>query len=257
MLETIVSIIRQAGALLLSAHAKERDISSKEGKANFVTKYDIAVQQFLQQRLQEAFPSAAFLGEEGGASQLKKSGDTFIVDPIDGTTNFITDYRHSSISIGLARDGQMYAGAVYNPYLDEVFSAKKGEGAFLNGARICCGNRPLCEGTVGFGTSPYHPDLCDATFDLLKALYRASLDIRRSGSAALDICYAAAGRTALFFEMVLEPWDYAAASIIAAEAGGLCTQLDGSPITLEKGCSILAGNPAARADFFALAAQRA
>lgn len=257
MLETIVSIIRQAGALLLSAHAKERDISSKEGKANFVTKYDIAVQQFLQQRLQEAFPSAAFLGEEGGASQLKKSGDTFIVDPIDGTTNFITDYRHSSISIGLARDGQMYAGAVYNPYLDEVFSAKKGEGAFLNGARICCGNRPLCEGTVGFGTSPYHPDLCDATFDLLKALYRASLDIRRSGSAALDICYAAAGRTALFFEMVLEPWDYAAASIIAAEAGGLCTQLNGSPITLEKGCSILAGNPAARADFFALAAQRA
>ncbi len=257
MLETIVSIIRQAGALLLSAHAKERDISSKEGKANFVTKYDIAVQQFLQQRLQAAFPSAAFLGEEGGASQLKKSGDTFIVDPIDGTTNFITDYRHSSISIGLARDGQMYAGAVYNPYLDEVFSAKKGEGAFLNGARICCGNRPLCEGTVGFGTSPYHPDLCDATFDLLKALYRASLDIRRSGSAALDICYAAAGRTALFFEMVLEPWDYAAASIIAAEAGGLCTQLDGSPITLEKGCSILAGNPAARADFFALAAQRA
>ena len=257
MLETIVSIIRQAGALLLSAHAKERDISSKEGKANFVTKYDIAVQQFLQQRLQAAFPSAAFLGEEGGASQLKKSGDTFIVDPIDGTTNFITDYRHSSISIGLARDGQMYAGAVYNPYLDEVFSAKKGEGAFLNGARICCGNRPLCEGTVGFGTSPYHPDLCDATFDLLKALYSASLDIRRSGSAALDICYAAAGRTALFFEMVLEPWDYAAASIIAAEAGGLCTQLDGSPITLEKGCSILAGNPAARADFFALAAQRA
>lgn len=257
MLETIVSIIRQAGALLLSAHAKERDISSKEGKANFVTKYDIAVQQFLQQRLQAAFPSAAFLGEEGGASQLKKSGDTFIVDPIDGTTNFITDYRHSSISIGLARDGQMYAGAVYNPYLDEVFSAKKGEGAFLNGARICCGNRPLCEGTVGFGTSPYHPDLCDATFDLLKALYCASLDIRRSGSAALDICYAAAGRTALFFEMVLEPWDYAAASIIAAEAGGLCTQLDGSPITLEKGCSILAGNPAARADFFALAAQRA
>lgn len=257
MLETIVSIIRQAGALLLSAHAKERDISSKEGKANFVTKYDIAVQHFLQQRLQEAFPSAAFLGEEGGASQLKKSGDTFIVDPIDGTTNFITDYRHSSISIGLARDGQMYAGAVYNPYLDEVFSAKKGEGAFLNGARICCGNHPLCEGTVGFGTSPYHPDLCDATFDLLKALYRASLDIRRSGSAALDICYAAAGRTALFFEMVLEPWDYAAASIIAAEAGGLCTQLDGSPITLEKGCSILAGNPAARADFFALAAQRA
>ena len=88
MLETIVSIIRQAGALLLSAHAKERDISSKEGKANFVTKYDIAVQQFLQQRLQAAFPSAAFLGEEGGASQLKKSGDTFIVDPIDGTTKF-------------------------------------------------------------------------------------------------------------------------------------------------------------------------
>jgi len=87
---------------------------------------------------------------------------------------------------------------------------------------------------------------------LLKKLYAVSLDIRRSGSAALDLCYTAAGRTALFFEMVLEPWDYAAASIIISEAGGACTQIDGSPITLGKGCSILAGNPAARADFFAI-----
>ena len=243
MLETIVSIIRQAGALLLSAHAKERDISSKEGKANFVTKYDIAVQQFLQQRLQAAFPSAAFLGEEGGASQLKKSGDTFIVDPIDGTTNFITDYRHSSISIGLARDGQMYAGAVYNPYLDEVFSAKKGEGAFLNGARICCGNRPLCEGTVGFGTSPYHPDLCDATFDLLKALYRASLDIRRSGSAALDICYVACGRQHAYLEQNLKPWDYSGASIILREAGGVITDWGNKELPYLANSDILACVP--------------
>ncbi|MBS6510736.1 MAG: hypothetical protein KH334_03455, partial [Clostridiales bacterium] len=80
--------------------------------------------------------------------------------------------------------------------------------------------------------------------------YAAALDIRRSGSAALDLCYIAAGRTALFFELVLEPWDYAAASIIISEAGGACTQMDGSPITLDRHCSILAGNPAARADFF-------
>ena len=252
MLEAIISAVREAGKIMLGAHAGQEDISSKQGKANFVTKYDVAVQQFLQERLQAAFPQAAFLGEEGESSILPQQGDVFIVDPIDGTTNFITDYRHSSISVGLARDGQMQAGVVYNPYLGEVFAAERGKGAFLNGARISCGSRGLAQGTVGFGTSPYHPDLAEPTFDLLKKLYAVSLDIRRSGSAALDLCYTAAGRTALFFEMVLEPWDYAAASIIVSEAGGACTQIDGSPITLGKGCSILAGNPAARADFFAM-----
>lgn len=252
MLESIISIVREAGEILLAAHAQQQDISSKEGKANFVTKYDVAVQAFLQERLKRAFPAAAFLGEESDAGEVLQKGDTFIVDPIDGTTNFILDYRHSSISVGLCRDGSMQAGVVYNPYLEEVFAAERGKGAYRNGARISCGSRRLAEGTVGFGTSPYHPDLTDGTFALLKKLYRASLDIRRSGSAALDICYAAAGRTALFFELVLEPWDYAAASLIASEAGAACTQLDGSAITLGKGCSILAGNPAAREDFFQL-----
>lgn len=252
MLETIISAVREAGKIMLNAHTAAQDISSKEGKANFVTKYDVAVQQFLQGRLQKAFPDAAFLGEEGESSVLSQTGDTFIVDPIDGTTNFITDYHHSSISVGLARDGRMYAGVVYNPYLDEVFSAQLGKGAFLNGKPISCGSRGLAQGIVGFGTSPYHPDLADPSFALLRKVHAVCLDIRRSGSAALDLCYTAAGRTALFFELVLEPWDYAAASIIVSEAGGACTQLDGSPITLGKGCSILAGNPAARADFLAL-----
>ena len=252
MLEAIVCAVREAGKIMLGAHAGQEDISSKQGKANFVTKYDVAVQQFLQERLQKAFPDAAFLGEEGESSVLPEKGDVFNVDPIDGTTNFITDYRHSSISVGLARDGQMQAGVVYNPYLGEVFAAERSRGAFLNGARISCGSRGLAQGTVGFGTSPYHPDLADSSFALLRKVSEVCLDIRRSGSAALDICYAAAGRTALFFEMVLEPWDYAAASIIISEAGGACTQIDGSPITLDKGCSILAGNPAARADFAAM-----
>lgn len=252
MLETIIRIVQEAGEIMLAAHAEQQDISSKEGKANFVTKYDVAVQASLQERLQSAFPAAAFLGEESNAGEVLQKGDTFIVDPIDGTTNFILDYRHSSISVGLCRDGNMQSGVVYNPYLKEVFAAERGKGAYLNGARISCGNRRLAEGTVGFGTSPYHPDLTDGTFSLLKKLFCASLDIRRSGSAALDICYAAAGRTALFFELVLEPWDYAAASLIASEAGAACTQLDGSAITLSEGCSILAGNPSARADFFQL-----
>lgn len=184
MLEAIICAVREAGGILLGAHAGQGDISSKEGKANFVTKYDVAVQQFLQERLQKAFPNAAFLGEEGESSVLPEKGDVFIVDPIDGTTNFITDYRHSSISVGLARDGQMYAGVVYNPYLDEVFAAQRGKGAFLNGAPISCGSRGLAQGTAGFGTSPYHPDLAEPTFALLKKIYAAALDIRRSGSAA-------------------------------------------------------------------------
>ena len=123
-----------------------------------------------------------------------------------------------------------------------MFTALKCEGAYLNGNRIFVSTKPLEKGIVLFGTSPYYEDLSKESFEMAYNYFKHSLDIRRSGSAALDLCSIAAGRAELYFELRLSPWDYAAGSIIVMEAGGVITKVDGSEITLDKPCSILASN---------------
>lgn len=132
------------------------------------------------------------------------------------------------------------------------FYAQRGKGAFLNGQPLHVSSNQLEEGLVCFGTSPYYAELIDQTFDLVKTLHKASLDVRRSGSAALDLCDIASGRCELFFECRLSPWDYAAGSLIVQEAGGRISRMDGTGISLDKGCSVLAGGPAAWEDYFKL-----
>ena len=143
-----------------------------------------------------------------------------IVDPIDGTTNFIKDYHTSCISVGIINDGIKAAGVVYNPYLNEMYYAIKGEGAFLNDKRIHVSDEPLSNGIVLFGTSPYYEELNEKSFEMAFDYFKKALDIRRSGSAAIDLCSIAAGRAEVYFELRLSPWDYAAASLILTEAGG-------------------------------------
>ena len=133
MLEAIKPAAREAGKIMLDSHLTEGQIEEKEGHANFVTAYDVAVQKFLAGRLPEILPEAGFLGEEGDGSQKVGEGYTFIVDPIDGTTNFIVGYQMSTVSIGLAKDGEAVLGVVYNPFREEMYWAEKGKGAFLNG----------------------------------------------------------------------------------------------------------------------------
>ena len=164
----------------------------------------------------------------------------FIVDPIDGTTNFIKDYHASAISIALLDEGQVVIGVVYNPYLDEMFWAERGMGAFCNGERIHVSDQPLENGLVLFGASPYDKQLWKRSFELAYAYFEKALDIRRSGSAALDLCSIAAGRAEVYFELQLSPWDYAAGSLIVEEAGGVVTGIDGEPIQFERPSSILA-----------------
>ena len=195
-------------------------------------------------------PEAVFIGEEGEHSKAIGEGYAFIVDPIDGTTNFIKNYHRSCVSVGLALHGTMEIGVVYNPYSNEMFYAQRGKGAFLNGQPLHVSSNQLEEGLVCFGTSPYYAELIDQTFDLVKTLHKASLDVRRSGSAALDLCDIASGRCELFFECRLSPWDYAAGSLIVQEAGGRISRMDGTGISLDKGCSVLAGGPAAWEDYF-------
>ncbi len=248
MLDKIIGIVRKAGEIILSAHNQESAVTAKEGKKNFVTKYDVAVQEFLFSELGKAFPEAEFIGEEG-ANDFSGEGLRFIIDPIDGTTNFMQDYRCSCISVALCEGKEVIAGVVYNPYTAEIFSAERGKGAYLNTERIRVSGRPLTDGLALFGTSPYHPENTDETFALLRKVFDISRDIRRSGSAAYDICTVACGRCEIFFEKCLQPWDIAAGTLILREAGGVAYNYEGSPISLSSADDVVFANPQAYEQF--------
>lgn len=248
MLKKITEIVKEAGKIVLSAHNQENTITAKEGKKNFVTKYDVAVQEFLFRELGKEFPDAQFIGEEG-ENDISTNGLRFIIDPIDGTTNFMQDYRCSCISIGLCKGNDVIAGVVYNPYTDELFSAEKGKGAYLNGDKIKVSERPLSDGLALFGTSPYHPENTDETFSLLRKVFDFSRDIRRSGSAAYDICMIACGRCEVFFEKSLQPWDIAAGTLILKEAGGIALNYQGRDISFSTPNDVVFANPKAYEEF--------
>ena len=251
MLKKITEIVKEAGKIVLSAHNQENAVTAKEGKKNFVTKYDVAVQDFLFRELGKKFPDAQFIGEEG-ENDISTNGLRFIIDPIDGTTNFMQDYRCSCISIGLCKGNDVIAGVVYNPYTDELFSAEKGKGAYLNGNRIKVSERPLSDGLALFGTSPYHPENTDETFSLLRKVFDFSRDIRRSGSAAYDICMIACGRCEVFFEKSLQPWDIAAGTLILKEAGGIALNYQGRDISFSTPNDVVFANPKAYKEFITL-----
>ncbi len=251
MLNKITEIVKEAGKIIHSAHNQENTVTAKEGKKNFVTKYDVAVQEFLFKELGKSFPDAQFIGEEG-ENDFSTDGLRFIIDPIDGTTNFMQDYRCSCISVALCNNNDVIAGVVYNPYTDELFSAEKGKGANLNGNRIKVSERPLSDGLALFGTSPYHPENTDETFALLRKVFDFSRDIRRSGSAAYDICTVACGRCEVFFEKGLQPWDIAAGTLILKEAGGIALNYDGTEISFSTPNDVVFANPKAYKEFITL-----
>ena len=236
----IIALVRQCGEIIRNAKRDELAIRSKAGSANFVTGYDVYVQEQLKKGLAEIVPNARFIGEEGDRELFSAQGKFFIVDPIDGTTNFIKDYHMSCVSVAYVEDGQVCFAVIYNPYLDEMFWAKRGEGAFCNGTPIHVSDQPLSNGIVLFGTSPYNEELAKRSFELAYDYFCKALDVRRSGSAALDLCAIAAGRAELYFELLLSPWDYAAGSLLVEEAGGVITTVEGDPISFDHPCSILA-----------------
>lgn len=250
MLNEMKQIVKEAGTIIRNATVNEDSVKSKGGHANFVTHYDVEVQNFLYNKLSALCPEASFLGEEDLNQGSISENECFIIDPIDGTTNFIFDNRQSAISVALMKNGDLLIGVVYNPYQDELFFAEKGKGAFLNDRPLYINNRKLKDGLVAFGTSPYYMEKADASFRLARELLNHSLDLRRSGSAALDLCYIAASRFTLFFEFLLSPWDYAAASLIIREAGGMISTIDKGKLPYDKPCSVLAASPAAYEEFY-------
>ena len=254
----IQEIVIRAGEIMTCARDIETEgvLSEKGGDAaNMVTAYDVAVQNFLIEEIKAILPCAYFVAEEkeNDAKELA-SEYAFIIDPIDGTANFVHDYHHSCISVAMLSYGEVVFACVYDPYLREVFSALKEGGAFLNGKKMAVSERNLQHSIVGVGTSPYHKArLGEKTFHLCRELFMRCSDIRRSGSAALDLAYVAAGRNDIFFEAELCPWDFAAGWLLIREAGGIITQDDGSEVDFSRSCPIIASNKIVYSDLLEIA----
>ena len=220
------------------------DVISKEGHANYVTIYDQKIQEFLIERFTTILPEAHFVGEEEEKEIFApgyEEGYTFVIDPIDGTTNFMKDYHLSVTSIALFKDGLPFIGVIYNPYTDQMFWAQKGEGAYENGRRIWSNEESLARSLVGMGTAPYYDEETTwKAFQIGHWYLRHSMDVRRTGSAAYDLCLVASGKTGMFFEPRLGLWDYAAGALIVTEAGGRITDLRGQELTYRGKSSICA-----------------
>ena len=239
MRNAVEPIIRRAAELMLNF--ADPAVYSKGRHADFVTEADVAVQDFLLNSLSAAFPEARFLAEEGEGQTLTDAF-TFIIDPIDGTTNYFRRRRCSMISIGAVQGKQSVFGLLYDPYRDELFHAEPGKGAWCNETRLHVADMPFEKALIGFGTGPYYEELFDVTSRSFAALLPRVADIRRTGSACMDLCDVAAGRSDGHFEWRLQPWDYCAGTLLVEEAGGRCGNILGGPVTYDAGIPHIAAS---------------
>lgn len=239
MLQTIISIVKDAAEIAMHG----ADTVTEKGAANFVTDKDVAVERFLRAALYKAFPAMGFVGEEEdfAADALDKEY-TAVVDPIDGTMNFSRDMNLSVISVAVLHFGKPYIGVVYNPWTNELFTAEQGKGAALNGKPIRVSGRPLKNACFFTAWSTYKKEYAKACFSISEEVYYDTCDIRRLGVCALELCYMAAGRGELYFEIRLFPWDYAAAQLILTEAGGYIGTIGADAPTYTRPQPILAAN---------------
>lgn len=239
--EILEKLVRQAGAMFFDR--QEAGTVKEKGKADFVTQVDFQVQTFLFHSLREYAPEIQFMGEEKDNSEIDFNRPVWILDPVDGTTNLIHDCRHSAISLAFYEEGALQLGIVYQPYTDEMYVAERGKGASLNGKEIHVSHTDTLERSlIAIGTCPYKHEWADENFRIFQKVFMASSDIRRLGSAALDLAYVAAGRNDAFFERELKPWDYAAGLLLVEEAGGRVTKFDGTAVDFGKPSQILASN---------------
>ena len=215
---------------------------SLKGPRNFVTAADRKAEEILRTELAKARPAYGFLGEESGTHAGSDTAHRWIVDPLDGTTNFLHGIPHFAVSIALERDGAVVAGVVYNPANDELFVAERGKGAFFNDRRMRVAARArLAEAVVACGLPHYgRGDLSRARAEIFVAQQNFA-GLRRYGAATLDLAWVAAGRLDCYWERDLSPWDIAAGSLLVREAGGFVSDCDGHDAILTKG-EVVAGN---------------
>ena len=239
-IKAIIDIVREAAGLMVR---NGFDIQNKGSVENIVTSSDLAVQHFLTERLGRLLPGSGFLCEEEDLSDTLHR-DVWIIDPIDGTANYARSNENCCISVALVHDGEPVAGVVYSPWRDELYCAEKGGGAYCNGKPIHVSGRSFEEGLIFTALCTYHKEFAGYCRDIMYDLYMQGNDFRRIGSAALELCLTAAGQAELYFEIRLMPWDFAAASLILREAGGVICDIDGkAPSLLEPSPVIAANSP--------------
>ena len=241
VLQDILPIVRRAGSIILRREGADR-IAAKAAQ-DFVTDVDFRVQRFIRDRLAEGWPEIQFMGEEQDNSHLDFSRPYWVLDPIDGTTTFIHDFKASVISLALVCDHDPIFGVVYNPSTGEEFTGIRGGGAFLNGSPIhVSGAEHLSEALVFVGTAPYRRNEMDENFRRIQRVYLSSHDIRRFGCTALELCYIACGRADGQFEFGTKPWDIAAGWLILREAGGEVVSVFGGHPPLDGESAIVSTN---------------
>ncbi|HUO94051.1 MAG TPA: inositol monophosphatase family protein [Rhizomicrobium sp.] len=242
-LNVMTTAARKAGRRLIRDFGELENLQvSMKGPADFVSSADQRTEKILIEELQRARPGYGFLVEESGQIEGPDKSHRFIIDPLDGTTNFLHSIPHFAISIGLEREGQLVSAVVYNPVTDEMFTAEKAHGAYLNEKRLrVAGRKTLPEALIATGI-PFLGKLGHEEYlKELAEVMGATSGVRRFGAASLDLAYVAAGRFDGFWERGLLPWDVAAGILLIREAGGVVTDLDGGGRALEAG-HILAAN---------------
>lgn len=244
-IESLKSIVREASAFMLT---DTFDITQKGGVENIVTSSDVAVQDFLCQRLAEYMPGCGFLCEEEDIQDISHEY-TWIIDPIDGTANYARGIDQCAICVGLCHCGIMEMSVVYLPRTGEMFWAEMGKGAWLAETRIHVSGRPFSNSVLSTALPVYHKEYTKVCSDIITEAFVQINDVRRFGAAAPELCYLAMGRTELYFELLLSPWDFAAASLIVEEAGGCLCRPDGSPLDFTKPSGVVAANSAANLGF--------
>jgi myo-inositol-1(or 4)-monophosphatase len=238
-LETAAEIAREAGELLQDYFERRVPFELK-GEHDLVTVADRASEKLIVERLRSLFPTHAILAEEGGA-QAGASDYRWYVDPLDGTTNFAHGFPIYNVTLALEKAGELIAGVIMDPFRQELFTTEKGGGAFLNGRRIHVSKSPRleeCIAVTGFPSRKRHQNLNVHFFYQLSMMTHG---VRRTGAAAIDLAWAACGRSDLFWEFNLNPWDMAAGALLVREAGGTVSSMRGEPFSL-RAHDVLADN---------------
>ena len=243
------ALLRQAGRIVREAGARLEDRSlaaqvRAKGPTDFVTAVDTEVQEQIRARLQALDGTIQFMAEEKDNAAIDPARPVWVLDPVDGTTNLIHGFGHSAISLALAAEGRPLLGLVYDPFAGEMFTARRGVGAFCNGRPIHASTAVhLADSLCSVGTNPGRRDQADAAFARMRRVYDRCHDIRRVGAASVELCCVACGRLDAYMEHSLKPWDYAAGWLILEEAGGCLTDFTGgAPSLTAPGCDILATN---------------
>src|ERR1700680_1086734 len=258
LLNVMIAAARKAARTLKRDFGEVEHLQvSLKGPANFVTAADRRAEEILRAELAKARPGYGFLGEEGGRQEGADKTHCWIVDPLDGTTNFLHSIPQFAISIALEREGTIVAGVIYNPANEELFTAERGKGAFLNDKRLrVAARKRLADAVVACGLP--HPSRGDAALARSEhiAVQEKVAGLRRFGAAALDLAWVAAGRLDAYWERNLSPWDMAAGILMVREAGGFATDIEGKDAMFTSG-DILAGNDTMHRELLVLLKQAA